>query len=136
MKNREIADIFAAIADLMEILDEDRFRINSYRKASRVLEDLTEGIEDIAEAGRLQNIPGVGSSTAEKIRQYLKTGKVERYEQLKAKVPPKLTDLLAVPGLGPKTVAKLWKQADIKSVEQLKAALEESSDKLTKVEGM
>ncbi len=136
MKNQEIADIFNSIADLMEILGEDHFRINSYRKSARVIEELAEPIETFASAGRLTEIPGVGKSTAEKIAKYLETGKVELYEELKAKVPPHLPELLAVGGLGPKTVAKLWKKADIKSVEELKAALTEHPERITGIEGL
>jgi len=136
MKNQEIAGTFARIADLMDILGEDVFRVNSYRKASRVIEELPEPIEDFAAAGTLQEIPGIGKSTAEKIRQYLSSGKVALHEELKAKVPPKLTDLLEISGLGPKTVAKLWKQGGITSVEELKEAIVKDPSRLTEIEGL
>ena len=136
MKNKEIAAVFEAIADLMEILDEDRFRINSYRKAARVIGDLTEAVEDVAAAGRLEAIDGVGKSTAAKIAQYLDTGRVELHQELLARVPPELPKLLAVPGLGPKTVAKLWRQAEITSVDELTHAIADDPERLTGVEGL
>jgi len=136
MKNSEIADIFAQIADLLEILSEDRFRVNSYRKASRVIGELTEAVENLAADGALLKIPGIGKSTAEKIGQYLSTGKVSLHEELLAKVPPKLPGLLKVPGLGPKTVAKLWKQANVTSVEELKKVIGGEAPKLAAVEGL
>jgi len=136
MSNQQLADIFARIADLMEILAEDRFRINSYRKASRILAELPEAIDQIAEEGRLESIPGIGKSTARKINQYLETGRVTLLDELLSKVPPELTDLLAVPGLGPKTVAKLWKQANITSVAQLSQILQSDPQRLTAVDGM
>jgi len=136
MKNQEIADIFSQIADLLEILEEDRFRINSYRKSARTLEELTEAVEDVSADGRLTEIPGVGKSTAEKIQQYLATGRVATYDQLKKKVPPKLPELLEVSGLGPKTVAKLWRDGGVKSTAELKKALKKTPEKLAKIEGL
>jgi DNA polymerase (family 10) len=136
MKNKEIAAVFVSMADLMEILGEDPFRVNSYRKAARAIEDLSEAVEDVSEAGRLQEIPGIGKGTAEKIGQYLATGKVVQHEELLAKVPPKLPELLEVPGLGPKTVAKMWKEAGITSRQQLEDVIEDEPDKLTSLPGM
>jgi DNA polymerase (family 10) len=136
MKNKEIAAIFLTMADLLELVGEDRFRINSYRKAGRTIEELPRAIEDAAAAGELEDIPGIGKSTAEKIGEYLKTGKIARHEELLAKVPAKLPELLGVPGLGPKTTAKLWKQADIKSIAELEHAIENEPDRLIEIEGM
>jgi len=136
MKNAQIADIFAGIADLLEILEADRFRINSYRKAARVLEELTEPIEQVAAAGRLQSIAGVGKSTAEKIDQFLMTGKVALHKELLSKVPPGLPELLTVPGLGPKSVSKLWKQGGVTSLGGLKEALQTQPGRLMRIEGM
>lgn len=136
MRNKEIAAVFEAIADLMEILDEDRFRINSYRKAARVIGDLTEAIEAVAADGRLEAVRGVGKSTAAKIGQYLDTGQIELHQELLARVPPELPGLLGVPGLGPKTVAKLWRQAEITSVDELTHAIADDPDRLTAVEGL
>lgn len=136
MQNAAIAEIFERIADLMELTGEQVFRINSYRKAARVLADLHEPVDDVAAQGRLTDVAGIGKSMAEKIQQYLGTGKMQRYEELVQKVPPELPGLLNVPGLGPKTVAKLWKQCDIKSLPELKTALEHSPDSILAVAGM
>lgn len=136
MKNTELANIFDSIVHLMEILGEDPFRVNSYRKAAVVLGELNDSVEDIAAAGKLLDIPGVGKSIAAKIEQYLKTGKIEFHQELLAKVPPKLPTLLGVPGLGPKTVAKLWKEANITSLDELCQALEKEPQRLTGMAGM
>ena len=135
MKNQDIADIFSQMADLMELLGEDRFRVNSYRKAARIVGELTEPIEEVAAANRLEGVPGIGKSTAEKIRQYLQTGKITRHQELLGRVPPGLPALLGVSGLGPKTVAKLWKQAEVVDLETLKAALADPR-RIERVEGM
>ncbi|HUU59649.1 MAG TPA: DNA polymerase/3'-5' exonuclease PolX [Phycisphaerae bacterium] len=136
MKNPEIADIFESIADLLEILDEQPFRVNSYRRAARAIGDLSEAIEDVAAAGRLQEIAGIGKSTAQKIQEYLDAGKVALHQELLSKVPPKLPELLDVPGLGPKTAAKLWNRAQITSIAELEHAIENEPERLTAVEGM
>ncbi len=136
MTNQEIADIFARIADLMEILGGDAFRINSYRRAARVIAEHTEAMADVAAAGKLQAIPGIGKSTAAKIQQALEAGKVDRHEELMARVPAELPGLLAVGGLGPKTVAKLWKDAGVESVEQLREAIASDPERLAGVPGL
>jgi DNA polymerase (family 10) len=136
MSNRELADIFDQIADLMELFGENRYRINSYQNAARTIRDLSEDVADIAERGELEDIPGVGKSTAEKIRQYVETGKVERYEELRSQAPEALPELMKVPGLGPKTVAKLWKEAGIESLDDLREALQDEPEKLADVEGL
>jgi DNA polymerase (family 10) len=136
MANRDIAAVFAQIADLMEILGEDRFRINSYRKASRIVEDLTEELAAVAARGELGKIAGVGKSTAAKIEQFLAAGKVDLHEELLARVPDGLTGLLDVQGLGPKTVAKLWHEADVKNLDELRAAVTDTPERLTAIGGM
>ena len=135
MKNREIATVFAQMADLMEILGENPFRVNSYRKSSRTLEELTESVEELAATDRLMEIPGVGKGTAEKIREYLANGSIAAHQELLAKVPAGLPGLLAVPGLGPKTLAKLWKQAAVTTLEELKTALGDPA-RIQAVDGM
>ncbi|MDY7010111.1 MAG: DNA polymerase/3'-5' exonuclease PolX [Planctomycetota bacterium] len=136
MGAEDIAAIFAEMADVLEILGEDRFRINSYRKSARVIEETPEDIAALSESGRLQDLPGIGKATAAKITEYLQTGKVRRHEELRKKIPPGLLELLTVQGLGPKTIAKLWKQAKITSLDDLRAALAEHADRLEAVEGM
>ncbi len=136
MTNAQIADIFAEIADLMEILGEDRFRVNSYRKAARVVGEHSAAMADLAAEGRLEEVAGIGKSTAAKIAQAVAEGKVDLHAELKAKLPPGLPDLLAVGGLGPKTVAKLWRQAEVTSVDDLRKAVAEAPDRLAAVEGL
>ena len=136
MKNKEIAAKFEAIAALMELLGENPFRVNSYHKAARAVEGLAEDIEKVCQEGRSTEIPGIGESTAQKIEEYLKTGKIARYDELAAKLPPHLPDLLALPGLGPKTAAKLWKEAGVTSIEDLKQCIEKEPGRLTALEGM
>ena len=136
MKNVQIADLLARMADLMEILGQDVFRINSYRKAALVLQELPEPIENISAAGGLLDIPGIGKGMAQKIEQYLATGKIDAYEQLAAKAPPRLIELLHVQGVGPKTIAKLWKEVGIESLDDLRRVLRDSPGKIEALKGM
>src|SRR4030066_2163335 len=81
MKNKELADLFERMADILEFKGENPFKISAYRKASRILGDLTQGIEEIAEKGELKSIPGIGEGMAQKIEEYLKTGKISKFEE-------------------------------------------------------
>ncbi|MEW6685200.1 MAG: DNA polymerase/3'-5' exonuclease PolX [Candidatus Edwardsbacteria bacterium] len=134
MKNKEIAEIFARMGDILEFKGENLFRVNAYRKASRVIQDLTEDIEKIYAEGKLRQIPGVGEGMAEKIEEYLKTGKMSKYEEVKKGVPDGLADLLAIQSLGPKTLAVAHKELGVKNISDLKKVIEDGS--LEKLYGM
>lgn len=124
MKNKEISLIFNQIADLMEIKGENRFRINSYRKAGRILEETAKDVEELSKNGKLEELPGIGESMHEKINQYIKEGVITRHQELLKTVPSTLLDLLKVPHLGPKGVKKLYEELDIKGVADLKKKIE------------
>lgn len=134
MANRELADIFERIADFLDINGEDAFRVNSYRRVARALEDLTEDVADLAAAKRLEEIPGVGKATKEKIEQYVLTGHVALHDELKASMPDGLPALLEIPGMGPKKVGLVWKELGVTNIDELKAAAE--SGKLATLKGM
>ena len=102
MKNHEIAALFERIANVLELKGENTFRINSYRKAARVIGDLTEDIEEVARAGKLTDIPGIGEGTAEKIIEYINTGKMSKYEEVMKGVSEETITLMQISGLGPK----------------------------------
>ncbi|MHC5109727.1 MAG: DNA polymerase/3'-5' exonuclease PolX [Planctomycetota bacterium] len=123
MLNADLARTFARIADLMEIDGESGFRINSYRRAARSLKDVTADIAALAADGRLTEIPGVGKGTADKIDQYIKNGTIDILDELEAKLPSGLPDLLEIQGLGPKKVALFYEQLGIESLDDLKSAI-------------
>jgi DNA polymerase (family 10) len=133
-KNHEIAAIFNEIADLLEIAGESVFRINSYRKAARVIEDLPGDVDKLIESGKLAEIGGIGDKSREKIEEYLKTGKITAHQDLFKKVPAGLVQLLKIPGMGPKTVSLAWKQLGVEDLDGLVKALR--TDKLEKLPGM
>ena len=136
MKNTQIGDLLNQMADLMEISGEDSFRVGSYRKAALALLELTEPIETVAAEKRLLDIPGIGKSMAGKIDQFLATGKVDAYEELLKTVPVTLTELLKIQGLGPKTIARLWKEAGITSMDELRRRLVHAPETLVAMKGL
>lgn len=127
MKNQELAKIFNRIADALEYKGESPFRIIAYRKAARTLEELTEDIETIAAKGALQEIPGIGEGIAKKIDEYLKTGKMKKYQEALAGIKPELLELLNIQNLGPKTLALAHKELGVVNLTDLKRVIENGS---------
>ena len=122
MKNDEVASLLHEIGDMLDILGEDRFRVVSYHRAARAIEGLTEDIEDLVREGKLGDIPGVGGAIADKITEYVTTGRIGYREDLKARFPPGVLDLLQVRGIGPKKVQILWQQLGITDLATLEQA--------------
>ncbi len=121
MRNKEISEKFYLIAQLLSLTDENPFKIRAYEKAAQVIESLPQAIEDIAEDfNKLSSIPGVGKSIAEKIVEYLTTGKIQRLEELKLKFSEGVFEMLKIPGLGPKRVRILYEKMGIKDINTLK----------------
>ena len=123
MENRTISDIFTEIADILDIQGENPFRVRSYRNAARTIGDMSQSLESMVRAGKsLEEIPGIGKSIGEKIHEILSTGKCHFLEELKAEVPPGLTELLRLEGLGPKKVKVLYDELGVDSVDRLEKA--------------
>ena len=127
MKNAVLSEVLAQMADIMEILGGDRFRINSYRKVSRIIGDIPAGIELLLETGRLADIPGIGKSSLAKIQEFLETGSITAHQDLLTKIPPNLLDLLQIPGMGPKGVKAVYDKLNVASIPDLKDAIETGS---------
>jgi len=127
MKNRELSDLFEKMANILEFKGENPFKISAYRRASRIIGDLTQDIGEISEQGELRNIPGVGEGMAEKIVEYLKTGKISKFEEARKGVPDELIAIMDIPGMGPKTLSMVHKERGISSLSQLEKAVEDGS---------
>lgn len=123
MKNKEIAHIFDRIADALEFQGANRFRIVAYRKAARILEDLTEDVSVLAQANKLESLPGIGHAIATKITEYLSTGTMKKYEEVKRETPGTLLDLLDIQNLGPKTLALAYNALGVESLKDLKKVI-------------
>ncbi len=127
MKNKELADLFEKMADILEFKGENPFKISAYRKASRIMGDLTQDIEEISEKEELKNIPGIGEGMAQKIEEYLETGEVSKFEEVRKGVPEELIAIMDIPGMGPKTLSMLHQEKGISNLSQLEKALEDGS---------
>jgi len=124
MDNKEIAKILYEISEYLA-MDDVPFKPAAYEKAALSIETLDEDIKDIYkrdEIRGLMEISGIGENIAERIEELLKTGKMKYYEQLKKKMPVKISELTAVEGIGPKMIRKLYKNLGIKNLNDLEKA--------------
>jgi DNA polymerase (family 10) len=108
----------------MEIKGENRFKVLAYRRAAENITALGRDINDIQQAGELSDIPGIGQAIHDKIEELLTTGQMSFWEKLSAEVPPSLSELLEINGMGPKTVKLLWQELGVTSMAQLKEVAE------------
>ncbi len=124
MKNREIARIFSEIADILDLKEGNIFKIRAYRRAALNLDGFSRDLAQLSHKELLE-IPGVGADLAARIEEYLQTGAMAVYEELKQEVPAGVFALLAIPDLGPKTAKAIYDALQVASIEELeKAALE------------
>ncbi|MFH1846979.1 MAG: DNA polymerase/3'-5' exonuclease PolX [Candidatus Omnitrophota bacterium] len=136
MTNREISAIFSRIADILEIKEENVFRIRAYRVAAQNITALSRQLTDIykEDTAGLGNIPGIGKDLKEKIIEMLETGRLLYYDDLIKEFPPGFLDMLNLAGLGPKKLKKLKSELKIKNVDDLESACKKG--KLEHIEGM
>lgn len=121
--NADISTIFEEIADLLEIQGANPFRIRAYRNAARTLSELPQELQLLLEKGEaLPHLPGIGADLAGKIREIASTGRCSMLERLRQELPPAITELLKIPGLGPKRVKTLYHDLDVQTLEQLHRA--------------
>lgn len=126
MDSQQIAQALEEIGTLLELKGDNPFKIRAYHNAARVLEGLSEDLATLVKEERLQELPGIGKDLAEKIRELFQKGRLEYLDELRASFPPGLTDLLGIPGLGPKKVKALYDKLGIHSVGELEYACKEN----------
>jgi DNA polymerase (family 10) len=119
MGNEEIAEVIQNIGDLLEILDENPFRVRAYHRAANSIRGLTREIDETTTKEELDKIPGIGSGIADRIVELVETGRMDYYEDLKEKVPPSLLELMRVPTVGPKKAKQFYDELQITSIDQL-----------------
>jgi DNA polymerase (family 10) len=124
VNNTDIARVFEDIADLLQIKGENVFKIRAYQRAARAIGYLPREIDAMIAAGEdLRVIPGVGEAIAKKITELVTTGRLEFYDKLKAGLPPGVSTLLTVPGIGPKRALELSSQLGIRDIDGLEQAI-------------
>lgn len=118
--NADITVIFEEIANLLEIQSANPFRIRAYRNAARIIGGLSQEVSLLLEKGEdLTHLPGIGDDLAAKIKEIVSTGHCSLLERLHKELPPAITDLLRIPGLGPKRVKVLYHDLGVQTLEQL-----------------
>jgi len=118
--NADIAALFDEIADRLDIQGANPFRIRAYRNAARTLGELPQEARALLEKGEdLTRLPGIGDDLAAKVREIVDTGRCSLLDRLRRELPPAVTELLQIPGLGPKRVKALYHDLDVQTVEQL-----------------
>ncbi|GAC1384050.1 MAG: DNA polymerase/3'-5' exonuclease PolX [Herpetosiphon sp.] len=122
LSNQQVAATFRAIGDLMELLGEDRFKSQAYRRAAETISDMPHAVADFYQRSALEELPGIGKAIAAKIGQLMETGKIDLYERLKQQVPEGVVAVMHVTGVGPKRAMQLYKELGIVDVVGLHAA--------------
>jgi len=121
--NTDIAAIFEEIADLLEIRGDNPFRIRAYRNAARSVGEFGREFKTLIEAGaEPPKLPGIGADLAAKIHEIVTTGRCAALDKLRKEMPPAITELLRIPGLGPKRVQALNRELGVATVAQLEQA--------------
>ena len=125
-QNHSLSRILFEMSEIYRYLgSEERFRTLAYAKASRVIDGLKEDIETFVANGTLEDIPGVGESIAEKILEFVQSGRIKKYEILRKKVPYELIDLMSVSGFGPQSLRQIHDELHISTRDELIAAMED-----------
>ena len=123
-RNAEVADQFDLLADLLELEGAESFRVLAYRRAATRMRETSGSIAQLALDGRAKELQGIGKTIEEKIVQIVEQGEIEALTKRKATIPPEVVLFMRLPGLGPKTAARIWQELGITTLDELKAAAE------------
>src|SRR5215213_11240697 len=134
VRNAEIAEAMSELATLYELDGAIRYRVLAYREAARVIRQSPVSIEELARDGRATELPGIGETLQQKIVDLLDTGEIPAAAKLKAKYPASLIEVTRIPGLGAKTVRRLYDELGISSLDELRAAAE--AEQIREVKGL
>ncbi|HET7367501.1 MAG TPA: DNA polymerase/3'-5' exonuclease PolX [Gaiella sp.] len=124
-RNSDVADALEELADVSEVLGEQGFRVIAYRRAATRVRETASSIAELAVAGRAKELPGIGATIEAKIVELTETGQMAALEKRRAEVPGEVTQFLRLPGLGPKTAARIWRELDVTTLEELREAAEQ-----------
>src|SRR5213595_2575283 len=124
MTKSQIADVLQEIATLLELKDENPFKIRAYANAARSLETFGGNLSDLQDEEALGKIPGIGKAIAAKIKELAATGSLKYLQELRAEFPAAILELFSISGLGAKKIKALYDKLQISSIEQLLKACE------------
>ncbi len=123
-KNQEVAEQLELLADLLELEGEPSFRVIAYRRAATRIRETPGSVAQLALDGAAKELPGIGKTIEEKIVQIVDDGEMHALTKRKGMIPPEVVSFMHLPGLGPKSAAKIWKELGITTVADLRAAAE------------
>jgi len=122
--NTDVADQFDLLADLLELEGAESFRVLAYRRAATRMRETSGSIAQLALDGRAKELQGIGKTIEEKIVQIVEQGEIEALTKRRSTIPPEVVQFMRLPGLGPKTAARIWRELGISTLNELKAAAE------------
>ncbi|MDB5063686.1 MAG: DNA-directed polymerase [Chloroflexi bacterium] len=125
--NSDVVRTLERIADLLEVMGENAFKVRAYRLAALQVENLGTELAELAAAGGLRDVSGFGPAIARKVEELVTTGRLGYLERLEAEVPATLLEICTLEGVGPRTAHMLWRQAGIESLHALEAAARSGS---------
>jgi DNA polymerase (family 10) len=123
-RNSDLADRLELLADLSEILGEQSFRVAAYRRAATRIRDSASSVAELALEGRAKELPDIGKTIEAKIVEVIETGDMEALAKRRDQVPGEVAAFMRLPGLGPKTAARIWRELGVTTLVELKAAAE------------
>jgi DNA polymerase (family 10) len=124
VSNEEVAELFENMATLLEVKGDTVFKIRAYQRAASTIAQLSFSLEQAAADGvDLKKVPGIGKAISEKIHELIETGQVGTYQRLKAELPAGVLEIMAIPGIGPRTAALIARELKVSSVEALEQAI-------------
>jgi DNA polymerase (family X) len=124
-RNADVADAFDALADVSEILGEQGFRVLAYRRAATRIRETGSSIAELALAGKAKELSGIGATIEAKVVELTETGEMSALEKRRAEVPDEVVQFLRLPGLGPKTAARIWRELGVTTLDGLREAAEQ-----------
>ena len=124
-RNGDLADRFEQLADLSEILGEQSFRVAAYRRAAVRIRDTASSVAELALEGKAKELPDIGKTIEAKVVEFVETGDMEALAKRRDQVPGEVSSFMRLPGLGPKTAARIWHELGVTTIAELKTAAEE-----------
>jgi DNA polymerase (family 10) len=121
-RNGDVADQFDLLADLLELEGAESFRVQAYRRASQRIRETTGSVAELALAGRAKSLQGIGKTIEDKIVQIVEVGEIETLTKKRATVPAEVVLFMRLPGLGPKTAARIWRELGVTTLDELRQA--------------
>ncbi len=121
-RNADVAEQLELLSDLLEIEGEPAFRVLAYRRAATRIRETGTPVAQLALEGKAKELQGIGATIQDKIVQIVDTGEIEALTKRRKTIPPEVVEFLSIPGLGPKTVRKIWQELGVTTLAELKDA--------------